>query len=60
MHIFEIVGPLSRYLQTKGIDLIKSQELVDGSLQQMKKLQRNIQSVKKRTDSFIEQLNSTF
>jgi hypothetical protein len=60
VHIFEIVGPLSRYLQTKGIDLIKSQELVDGSLQQLKKFQRNMQSVKKRTDNFIEQLNSKF
>lgn len=24
VHIFEIVGPLSRYFQTKGIDLLKS------------------------------------
>jgi len=34
--------------------------LVDGSLQQLKKLQRNMQSVKKRTDNFIELLNSKF
>lgn len=27
--IFKIVGSLSRYLQTSGIDLIKSQELVN-------------------------------
>jgi len=60
VHIFEIVGPLSRYLQTKGMDLIKSQELVDGSLVQLKKLQRNMQNVKKRTDHFIELVNSKF
>jgi hypothetical protein len=53
VHIFEVVGPLSRYLQTKGIDLIKSQELVGGSLQQLKKLQRNMQSVKNKLEILL-------
>lgn len=34
--IFKIVVPLSRYLQTSGIDLIKSQELVNKVLYNLK------------------------
>lgn len=35
IQIFSITGPLSRYLQTKSMDLIKAQDLVDGALEHL-------------------------
>lgn len=60
VHIFNIVGPLSRYLQTKGMDLIKSQELVNNSLEQLIKQQRNMNDVKKQADIFIKLVSTKF
>lgn len=51
--IFKIVGPLSRYLQTSGIDLIKFQELVNKALHNLKQIQRGMKDVKSEADKFI-------
>lgn len=50
IRIFKIVGPLSRYLQTSGIDLINSQELVNKALYNLKQIQRGIKDVKSETE----------
>jgi len=58
--IFKIVGPLSRYLQTSGIDLIKSQELVNKALHNLKQIQRGMKDVKSEADKFITIIEETF
>lgn len=58
--IFKIVGPLSRYLQTSGIDLIKSQELVNKALHYLKQIQRGMKDVKSDADKFITIIEETF
>ncbi|KAL5236899.1 hypothetical protein ACI65C_004309 [Semiaphis heraclei] len=58
--IFKIVGPLSRYLQTTGIDLIKSQELVNKALNNLKEIQRGMKYVKSEADKFITIIEETF
>ncbi|KAL5245824.1 hypothetical protein ACI65C_013232 [Semiaphis heraclei] len=45
--------PLSRYLQTSGIDFIKSQELVNKALNHLKEIQRGMKDVKSEADEFI-------
>jgi len=46
IRIFSITGPLSRYLQSKSMDLITAQNLVDGALEHLKKVQRNMEWIK--------------
>lgn len=60
IRIFKIVGPLSRYLQTSGIDLIKSQELVNKALLNLKQIQRGMKDVKSEVDKFIFIIEETF
>jgi hypothetical protein len=54
IRIFSITAPLSKYLQTKEMDLLKSQELVDTALEKLIKIQR----VKLSGDVFVQQKNS--
>lgn len=54
MKIFSITGPLSRYLQTSGLDLLKCQQMVEGTLKQIEKLQRDMENIKITCDKFIE------
>ncbi|XP_025207424.1 uncharacterized protein LOC112603181 [Melanaphis sacchari] len=51
--IFSITGPLSRYLQSKSMDLITAQNLVDGALEHLKKVQRNMEWIKLSAESFV-------
>jgi hypothetical protein len=60
IQIFKSVGPLSRYLQTSGIDLIKSQELVNEALHNLKQIQRSMKDVKSEVDKFITIVEKTF
>jgi len=52
--------PLSRYLQTSGIDLIKSQDLVNKVLQNLKLIQKDMNDVKLETDKFITIIEKIF
>jgi hypothetical protein len=53
IRIFSITGSLSRYLQTKSMDLIKAQDLVGEVLEQLEKVQRNIEWIKLSTETFV-------
>lgn len=53
MNIFSITGPLSRYLQTSGLDLHKCVQMVKASLNELKKIQRNIDNTMQVCDEFI-------
>lgn len=58
IRIFSITGPLSKYLQTKEMDLLKSQELVDTALEKLIEIQRDMDGVKLSGDVFVQQINS--
>lgn len=60
INIFKILGPLSRYLQTKDMNLIKAQELVNCALTQLKQIQRHFGDVKLEDDNFINYVNEQF
>ncbi|KAL4154375.1 hypothetical protein QTP88_000252 [Uroleucon formosanum] len=51
--IFEITGPLSKYLQTSGIDLIKSQELVNDALKRLIIIQRDSDGMQMVANKFV-------
>lgn len=63
IRIFNIVGPLSKYLQTKGMDLLKCQEMVFAAIKDLKNIQRDMGGVKLLAKRFIdimsEKLEST-
>lgn len=52
--IFSIPSSLSRYLQTSGLDLLKCQQMVEETLEKIKKLQRDMDNIKLTWDNFIE------
>jgi hypothetical protein len=56
LHIcfLSITSSLSRYLQTCGLYLLKYQQIVEGTLEQIKKLQRDMENTKITCDKFIE------
>ncbi|CAI6352610.1 unnamed protein product [Macrosiphum euphorbiae] len=60
IRIFNIVGPLSKYLQTKGMNLLKCQEMVFTAIQNLKSIQRDMDGVKvmakKCIDTMLEKL----
>lgn len=56
--IFSLTGPFSKYLQTKEMDLLKSQELVGTALEKFIKIQRDMDGVKLSGDVFVQQMNS--
>lgn len=55
---FSITGPLLRYLQTKSMDLIKAQDLIDGALENLEKVQRNIEWIKLYAEKFVVWANN--
>ena len=46
--------PLSKYLQTSGMDLFKAQQFVDATVKELQVIQRNIKAVEIKVSSFIE------
>lgn len=60
INIFKILGPLSRYLQNKCMNLIKAQDLVNGALKDLKLIQRNFIRLKPDAHNFISNVNKKF
>lgn len=58
MNIFSVIGPLSRYLQTSGIDLLKCQQMVKSALNQIEKCQRDIENIISTSKNFIKWTNN--
>lgn len=54
MRIFNITSPLSKYLQTVGIDLLKAHQFVMGTLTQMIPIQRDYDGAKCQANKFIK------
>lgn len=53
LKIFAVTGPLSRYLQTKGLNLLICNSMVENSIQEIKSMQRNMTEVEKATNTFL-------
>ncbi|XP_050065875.1 uncharacterized protein LOC126554927 [Aphis gossypii] len=58
MNVFSITGPLSRYLQTSGLDLLKCQQMVKSALSQIVEYQRDMENIIAKSDKFVEWVNN--
>jgi len=58
MKIFQITGPLSRYLQSRKLDLLKCQQMVTSALESLKNIQRSMEDVKRVSDKYIININN--
>ncbi|XP_060855244.1 uncharacterized protein LOC132932916 [Metopolophium dirhodum] len=57
MRIFEITTPLSKYVQTSGMDIQKAYIMVENTVKQLKLLRRDEAGLKKCVDNFINTAN---
>ncbi len=57
LRIFEHTSPLSKYLQTSGMDLLTAHRLVVGTEDGLKKYVRDFSGVKEAADQFVEWAN---
>ncbi|XP_029348284.1 protein FAM200A-like, partial [Acyrthosiphon pisum] len=53
LRIFERMSPLSKYLQTSGMDLVQAYRMVSSTITYLQEISRDFQRVKEATDSFI-------
>lgn len=53
LKIFTITGPLSRYMQTKGLDLLTCNAMVQTAVQQLRSIQRDMTCIQDATKKFI-------
>ncbi|XP_050500714.1 uncharacterized protein LOC114327646 [Diabrotica virgifera virgifera] len=53
LKLFSITGPLSRYIQTTGLDLLKCNFMVNDSILSLKKMQRNFPDIEASADKFV-------
>lgn len=58
--IFFHISPLSKYLQTSGMDLLQSYRMVEETLQALKNMSRDFESIIQETDKFINMVNISF
>jgi hypothetical protein len=57
LRIFEQMSPLSKYLQTSGMDIVTAQHLVTGTEDNLRKCARDFECVKRAADNFVEWAN---
>lgn len=53
LRIFEITSPLSKYLQTAGLDLLKAYYIVHKSCTELRKMVRDFDDVHKAANKFV-------
>ena len=58
LRIFSVTSPLSRYLQTSGMDLLKAHQMVTKSMKQLQDMSRDFSDVKAKTEEFIRWANN--
>ena len=54
LRIFEITTPLSKYLQTKGLDILKSHQMVMKTISSLEKISRDFHDVKRKSTFFAQ------
>lgn len=58
LRIFEHISPLSKYLQTSGMDILTVQRLVMATEDNLRKCARDFDGVKRAADTFVEWTNN--
>lgn len=58
LKIFKISDPLSKYLQTSGLDFMKCNDFVNDFKKKMKAYSRNFEEVKNTVKIFAEKMNT--
>uniref|UniRef100_A0A8C6KUE3 DUF4371 domain-containing protein n=1 Tax=Nothobranchius furzeri TaxID=105023 RepID=A0A8C6KUE3_NOTFU len=58
LRIFEHTSPLSKYLQTAGLDILSAHRMVVSTQDTLKSLGRDFESVKKAADTFVKWTNT--
>jgi hypothetical protein len=53
LRVFKITTPLSKYLQTSGLDLLKCHQMVEMTTEELEKIQRDFDVVEQTTLRFI-------
>lgn len=57
LRIFQQTSPLSKYLQTRGMDVITAQRLVEGTEEGLRECARDFEGVKSAADEFVKWAN---
>lgn len=59
MNLFTITDPLTRYLKTSGLDILKCIYIFEVSLLELKNNQRSMEFTKMMCNKFISKINNT-
>ena len=57
LHLFSTTTRLSKYLQTSGLDLLTAKHMISQASTDMKKMQRNFESVRVSAETFVSFVN---
>jgi hypothetical protein len=60
LRIFELTTPLSKYLQTSGLDILKAYHMVSQTCSELKKIARDFDAIQKATDDFVSWATEEF
>ena len=60
LRIFALTAPLTKYLQTSGMDLLSAHRMVRETHQQLQNFVRDFDAVKEAADKFVSWANSRF
>lgn len=58
LRIFEVTTPLSKYLQSSGLDILTAHRMVMATQDAMKNMARDFKSVKQAADTFVQWANA--
>lgn len=58
LRIFEVTTPLSKYLQSSGLDILTAHRMVMATQDTMKNMARDYKSVKQAADTFVQWANA--
>lgn len=58
LRIFEVTTPLSKYLQSQGLDILTAHRMVMATQDTMKDMARAFLSVKQAADNFVQWANT--
>lgn len=59
LRIFEVTFPVSKYLQTSGMDILTAQRLITGTEHSLRKCSGDFDGVKEASDIFVQWANNT-
>lgn len=60
LRIFERTTPLSKYLQTNGMDILQAQRMVNTTIKDLETISRDFKEVKKAANNFLVWANNKF